>query len=88
MINQFNSWYHSAADPAYEAWSDSYLNEWLWTHNVTPYSKDVLPRPTLLERIKLYYYDVTQKVCPLSFLSSTFTNETLHRFGTPGRTPR
>ncbi|KZV62955.1 hypothetical protein PENSPDRAFT_758355 [Peniophora sp. CONT] len=62
MINQFNSWYHSAVDPAYDAWSDSYLNEWLYTHNVSPFSKEVPSRVTLLQRIKLYYYDVTQKV--------------------------
>ena len=62
MIAKFNSWYHSAVDPAYEAWSDSYLNEWLWTHNVSPFSEKAPPRITLLERIKLYYYDVTQRV--------------------------
>ena len=62
MIAKFNSWYHSAVDPAYEAWSDSYLNEWLWTHNLSPLSEKAPPRITLLERIKLYYYDVTQRV--------------------------
>ncbi|KAI0063313.1 hypothetical protein BV25DRAFT_1907092 [Artomyces pyxidatus] len=63
MLQLMHSYYAKVADPVYEAWSDSYMYEWLAAHNLSPSTSSTPPpRTTLLERMKSYYYDVTQKV--------------------------
>ncbi|KAI0027980.1 hypothetical protein K488DRAFT_90238 [Vararia minispora EC-137] len=62
MIKKFQDYYHSAVDPVYEFWSDSFINEWLYQHNIPPFNRDPPPRATLVQRMRAYYYDVTQYV--------------------------
>ncbi|KAI0314946.1 hypothetical protein OF83DRAFT_1134392 [Amylostereum chailletii] len=62
MVAKFQEYYRSAADPVWEAWSDSYLQEWLVDHHIPTGTSSPPTRPSLLERIQMYHYDITQKV--------------------------
>ncbi|THH16226.1 hypothetical protein EW146_g4375 [Bondarzewia mesenterica] len=62
MLQMVHGYYVKVADPVYEAWSDSYIHDWLVEHQIYPYTSTVPPRDTLIERMRQYYYNITQKV--------------------------
>ncbi|KAG5653146.1 hypothetical protein H0H81_002138 [Sphagnurus paluster] len=63
LLNLMRDTYAKASEPIYEAWSDSYLNEWLVSHNIiSPSPPSPYSRAYLLEKMKQYYYGTNDTV--------------------------
>ncbi|KAF5376089.1 hypothetical protein D9615_007739 [Tricholomella constricta] len=55
--------YAKVTDPIYDAWSDSYLHDWLLSHNIiSPAPPSPYSREYLLKKMKQYYYDANDTV--------------------------
>jgi len=57
MLEKLRVGYASVADPVWDAWSDSYMREWLISHNLIPDTYDA-KRATLAQQMQHYYYNV------------------------------
>ncbi|KAG6841812.1 hypothetical protein C0991_006696 [Blastosporella zonata] len=63
LLGLMHDAYAKVTNPVYHAWSDSYLHNWLVSHNIisatppTPYSRNYL-----LKKMEDYYYDVHDAV--------------------------
>ncbi|KAF7971961.1 hypothetical protein HWV62_19349 [Athelia sp. TMB] len=61
LLAQMRTGYASVTEPVWDAWSDSYLREWLLTHNIISPTYDA-KRAGLLEKMKHYYYTTNDTV--------------------------
>ncbi|KAG6811392.1 hypothetical protein H0H92_007636 [Tricholoma furcatifolium] len=63
LLDLMRDTYAKVADPVYEAFSDSYLHNWLVSHNVIhPTPPAPHTREYLLSKMQKYYYDVNDSV--------------------------
>jgi hypothetical protein len=60
LLDHVRDAYSKITSPAYSAWSNSYLHEWLTTHGVIPPPKS--EREKLLELMDQNYYDLKDSV--------------------------
>jgi hypothetical protein len=63
MLDKMRDGYASVSEPVWETWSDSYIREWLLTHNLIPDTYDA-KRATLLQQMKHYHYSLSDTFFP------------------------
>lgn len=63
LLNLMRDSYAAVTTPIWQAWSDSYLHEWLVTHNIIePSPPKPYTREYLLNKMSQYYYDINDSV--------------------------
>ncbi|KAF9460445.1 hypothetical protein BDZ94DRAFT_1265910 [Collybia nuda] len=72
LLGMMRDSYAKVTNPVWEAWSDSYIHEWLVSYNIlSPTPPNPYSREFLLGKMKQYYYDVNDTVY------STWSDSTL-----------
>ena len=61
LLAKMKETYAAVANPAWKAWSDSYLHQWLIDHGILKDSA-TKRREELVALMERYYYDVNSKV--------------------------
>ncbi|KAL1745325.1 hypothetical protein HDZ31DRAFT_73636 [Schizophyllum fasciatum] len=54
--------YAKVTNPIWEAWTDSYIHEWLTTHRILPSTDSIPSRQELADKMSIYYYDTKDNV--------------------------
>lgn len=62
MLGMMRNAYAKVMNPIWEAWSDSYIHEWLTTHRILPSTASIPSRQELSDKMALYYYDTKDSV--------------------------
>ncbi|KAF8064088.1 hypothetical protein FPV67DRAFT_1420244 [Lyophyllum atratum] len=63
LLRLMHDAYAKVTTPVYEAWSDSYLHDWLVSHNlISPKPPSPYSREYLLKKMRDYYYDVNDTI--------------------------
>ncbi|KAL1713569.1 hypothetical protein EV715DRAFT_258335 [Schizophyllum commune] len=62
LLGMMRDAYAKVTNPIWEAWTDSYIHEWLTTHRILPSTDSIPSRQELADKMQLYYYDTKDNV--------------------------